>query len=150
MKTIAIALAFSCFCAAALAADKTAKVSAPDAVGPLAFAGAEIKSALKIAGWQIAATGPAAFDVILEAPDGDKKLAGKPESFEIAVSQDAGTTKVTIRGTDVRGVMYGGLDVAEQIRMNGPMSIKTKSEIALSGHPGDEVQSAAEGQRLYV
>jgi hypothetical protein len=35
---------------------------------------------------------------------------------------------VRIRAADVRGAMYGGLDVAEQIRMGGPQSVKAKSE----------------------
>ena len=127
-ENVSIALALSCCCTTTFAAEKTARVSAPDASGPLAFAAGEIKSALKTAGWDITPSGPAAFDIILEAPSGADKLDGKPESFKIDVAEDAGITKVRIRGADVRGAMYGGLDVAEQIRMNGPLSIKAKSE----------------------
>jgi hypothetical protein len=131
MKTLLIALVLSCFCATAFAAEKTASVSAPAASGPLAFAGGEIRSALKIAGWDVVRDGSAAFDVVLEAPIAADKIEGKPESFKIDVFvRDSGAMKmkVRIRGADVRGAMYGGLDVAERIRMNGPLSIKTKSE----------------------
>jgi len=127
MKTILIALALSCSCATTFAAEKTARVSVPDTSGPLAFAAGEIKAALTTAGWDVATEGSAAFDIILESANGPGKIEGKPESFKIDVSQDAGTTTVRIRGADVRGAMYGGLDVAEQIRMNGPLSIKAKS-----------------------
>jgi hypothetical protein len=128
MKVILTALALSCSCATVFAAEKTASVSSAATVGPLAFATAEIKSALKSAGWNLAEPGSAGFDIILKASEGDDKLNGQPESFAINVSQSAGTTKARILGADVRGAMYGGLDVAEQIRMNGPLSIKTKSE----------------------
>jgi hypothetical protein len=128
MRSIVIALALSCICAAAIAADKTARVSAPDAPGPLAFAAGEIKSALKSAGWEVTQGDSAAFDIILEAPGGADRVEGKPESFNIDVSQDSATTTVRIRGADSRGTMYGGLDVAEQIRMNGPFLLKTKNE----------------------
>ena len=47
MKTTLIALALSCVCMAALADGRTAKVSAPGTLGPLAFAAGEIESALK-------------------------------------------------------------------------------------------------------
>jgi hypothetical protein len=128
MKTILIALALTCFCTTVFAAEKTAKVSAPTATGPLAFAAEEINSALKAAGWNVAPGGSAALGIVLETPDGAGRIDGKPESFAIDVSTEAGTTKVRIRGADVRGAMYGGLDVAEQMRLKGPLSIKTKTE----------------------
>lgn len=71
---------------------------------PILFAADEIRSALS-------STGASIGQVILEAPTGK----GKAESFRISVTR----TGVTITGADTRGVMYGGLDVAEQIRLGG-------------------------------
>ena len=136
MKTILIVLALSCVCATTFADEKTAKVSAPSTLGPLAFAAGEIESALKTAAWDVVQKGPAVFNVTLEAPSGPDKVAGKPESFKIDIFfRDSGgmKMKVWVRGADVRGVMYGGLDVAEQIRMHGPFSIKQKTESPLLG-----------------
>ncbi|MGA7698205.1 MAG: hypothetical protein WCB27_01240 [Thermoguttaceae bacterium] len=126
MKTIAIVLALSCVGAAAFAAEKTARVSAPAVPGPLAFAAGEIRSALKSGGWNVAETGHAAIEITLEEPSGAGKIDAKPESFKIDVVEAAGRTTVRIRGADLRGAMYGGLDVAEQIRLYG--SVKAKSE----------------------
>ena len=103
MRTILIALALSCLCTATFASDKTARISAPDTPGPVAFAASEIKSSLKSAGWDVTQSDSAAFDITLEAPKGAGKIEGRPESFKIVVSQDAGTTRVRIRGADVRG-----------------------------------------------
>jgi hypothetical protein len=128
MKTTLIALVLSCVCTAAFADGKTARVSAPGDVGPLAFAAAEIEAALKTAGWNVSKADSAACEITLDAPSGAGKLQGKPESFEVVVSTDSDATKVRIRGADVRGAMYGGLDVAEQIRMHGPAAIKSRSE----------------------
>jgi len=129
MKTIAVALALSCLGAAAFAAEKTARVSAPDTPGPLAFAAGEIKAALTNGGWNVTETRPAAIDITLEEPSGAGKIDAKPEkpdSFKIDVSEAAGRMTVRIRGADLRGAMYGGLDVAEQIRLYG--SVKAKRE----------------------
>jgi hypothetical protein len=133
MRTVVIALISSCLCSPAFADEKTASVSTAGTEGPLAFAAGEIESALKIAGFAIVRDGSPAFEITLVSPKGANKLNEKPESFRIDVAQDAGTTKVRIHGADVRGVMYGGLDTAERIRMNGLLSIKSKSETPFLG-----------------
>jgi hypothetical protein len=129
VKSILIVLSFLCVCTAVLAGENTASISAPVKEGPLKFAANEIESELKGAGWATASNGAAVLEITIEAPSGAEKPAGKPESFKIDVARDAGSTQVRVSGADVRGVMYGGLDVAEQIRMNGPLSLKSKAEV---------------------
>ncbi len=128
MRTLLIAVSLSCLCTAAFAEGKTAKISAPHEPGPLAFAAKEIESALQNAGWEIAAGGTADLDIAIEPPAGVQNVMPIPESFSISVSQNSGRTRVKITGADVRGVMYGGLDLAEQIRFRGPLALKSKSE----------------------
>lgn len=127
MKTILIVLSLSCVCTAAFADGNTARIFAPGEPAPPAFAADEIRSALKGDGWEIVPSGDAALEITIESPGGAEKPAGKPESFKIEVLRNAGKTKVTISGGDARGVMYGGLEAAEQIRMNGPLSLRSKS-----------------------
>ena len=87
MRTLLLVLALSCSCTAAFAAERTANISAPHAPGPLAFAAGEIESELKRAGWNVAETGPAALNILLEAPTGAGKLEAMSESFKIDVSR---------------------------------------------------------------
>ena len=89
-----------------------------------------------------------AFEVILREPSGDGKLDAKPESFKIDVSEANGTTTVRIRGADVRGAMYGGLDVAEQIRLNS--TVKAKSESPYLPVRAMKFNPPLKGQCLHV
>jgi len=86
-------------------------VSAPEEMPPLQFAAQQIRSAL--------AGTPGSGRIVIDRPSG----AGKPESFRVIVT---GTT-VRVIGSDARGAMYGGLDVAEQIRLRGPSAVKPSS-----------------------
>jgi hypothetical protein len=136
MKAPLVALVLWCVCTMTFADEKTASISAPGKGGPMAFAAGEIKSALRSAGWEIVPRGPAVLKIMLEAPKGANGNEGRPESFRIDIFfRDSGgmELKVWVRGSDVRGVMYGGLDVAEQIRMHGPLKIKAKSETPFLG-----------------
>ncbi len=128
MRTFLIVLSLSCFCTAALAVEKTAKVSAPNEPAPIKFAAGEIEAALKDAAWNTAPDDAPALDITITIPEGGQDKAAKPESFKINVTKDVDRTRVNITGGDIRGVMYGGLDVAEQIRMFGPAAIRPKSE----------------------
>ncbi|MCC6127350.1 MAG: hypothetical protein IT426_20505 [Pirellulales bacterium] len=128
LKNLTIAFVLPCLCAAASAAEKTARVSAPTEIAPLRFAAKEIENALRSAGWSIAPNGEAALEISIKAPSGAEKTALKPESFQIEVAKNDRGAQAKITGGDVRGAMYGGLDAAERIRMKGPLALKPKSE----------------------
>jgi hypothetical protein len=125
MRTVLLVTLLSLVGIVAAVEGKTAKITAPKEPGPIAFAAKEIEAAFKSIGWPIVENGDAAIDITLVPPTGEQTAATKPESFEIAVSPTDG--KVTVTGSDVRGVMYGGLDVAEQVRMNEFSVIKPKT-----------------------
>jgi len=101
------------------AVDGTACVVVESRAAPIVFAGDELRAALQQAGWNLSdspsgsAVDGAAVTVILADPDGK----GAPESFDISTSPAGKSTMVRVRGKDTRGVMYGGLDVAEQIAL---------------------------------
>ncbi|MCC7086826.1 MAG: hypothetical protein IT427_17650 [Pirellulales bacterium] len=93
------------------AASVTVECKAP----PILFAAEEIRTALKQAHWTVGeGKSQARVAIKLQEPDG----RGDEESFEILTDNTGGVVNVHIRGKDVRGVMYGGLDVAEQIAMS--------------------------------
>jgi len=137
MKTIVIALALSGVCTTTFADGKTAKVFAPGADGPLAFAAGEIKSALRSAGWDITPDGPAVFNVILEAPRGRRQDCGKT-----GILQDrhllSGFRRHENESLDSRRRRASASCTAawtwpNKFRMHGPFSIKPKTELPLLG-----------------
>ena len=93
---------------------------------PVQFAASEIISALKQVGWTVSSEPSAeGLTFTLTEPDGK----GSPESFAVTVARDK--RSVTVRGADVRGVMYGGLDVAEQIALGrNPASLEPRQQSA--------------------
>jgi hypothetical protein len=126
MRTLLTAIFLSCLCTTALAAGKNALVTVPN-LPPFEFVAKEIESALKAAGWNTASNGKRDMEITIEGSNAAETVA-KRESFKIDISQKSGFTQVKVTGGDIRGAMYGGLDVAEQIRLHGPAAIKPKSE----------------------
>lgn len=123
MRSSLLAASPLCIPATARAID-TASVTTESNAPPVRFAAEEVRCALKQAGWTMG-NGESRSNLVVEllGPDG----RGEAESFEITTSTLDGTTTVQVRGKDTRGVMYGGLDVAEQIAMaQGPVEIRPR------------------------
>jgi hypothetical protein len=96
------------------AAPVSVHVAAP--TGPARFAAAEIEAALAARGDQVRRE-PAGGDetiVRLVETDGMNR-----EGFELVIEGPPGRPHVTVRGGGPGGVMYGGLELAEQIRLHG-------------------------------
>ena len=111
--------------------DRVAEVRYEASCPPAAFAAEEIGCALRGAGWDAVAvlplgeTGPAgapraALRIVLEARGAPGDLG--PQGYR--VERSAGTIRVV--GSDPAGAMYGGLDVAETIRLQGPDAVTTR------------------------
>lgn len=49
---------------------------------------------------------------------------GAPESFRIRVTGDGAAREIRIEGADPAGTMYGALEVAETIRLDGPAAVR--------------------------
>ena len=76
-----------------------------DQIPQVSFAAAKVSDALKDAGIE---------DVVVRfqiKPD-----SGQPESFAI---KRPDSSRIVITGTDAAGAMYGGLEVAEELRIGG-------------------------------
>jgi dienelactone hydrolase len=122
---ISAALAVTCRATAAFADEtRSVCVAVDSSAAPVVFAGDEIRLAVQEAGWPLSSDPSAsAVAIVLAEPDG----TGAPESFDVSVSKDSQRVAVRIRGKDARGVMYGGLDVAEQIALGqDPTAIATR------------------------
>jgi hypothetical protein len=55
----------------------------------------------------------------LDVPDGHQDPDMKPEGYKIIVTRDGRHSLFTVYSTDAGGAMYGGLELAEQIRTRG-------------------------------
>lgn len=91
---------------------------------PAAFAAAEITDALEARGIDVLPPDaqPARRRIVLTlAPD---TTTLPPEGFQIRVAREADDTTVRVLGGDEAGVLYGGLEVAELIRIGGPERIR--------------------------
>lgn len=93
------------------------------ASGPARFAAAEIEAALKARGDTVhrgtlkqIAEGAASIALV---EGGDLK----PEAFDLQAERQGGRRYFTVRGGGAGGVMYGGLELAEQIRLEGLESV---------------------------
>lgn len=107
--TAAVAAVFAPAGPAASAADVEHDARVPQ----LAFAARELEAAMKEAGRD-------GLHVALTVrPD-----AASPEAFEI---RPAGPDRVEVIGTDATGAMYGGLDVADGIRLGLPIAAKKRA-----------------------
>lgn len=91
----------------------------PAAAGPGEFASEEIRR-------EAAARGMTVISAEAEAPADAIRITltvGAPaakavaQSYGIRVQNEPGQRNITVRGADASGVMYGGLDVAEAIRV---------------------------------
>jgi len=86
--------------------------------GPARFAADEIEAALKLAGEQVSrgkpmTRGEGSHISLVEG-------AGlKNEAFDLQIERQGAVHDITIRGGGPGGVMYGGLELAEQIRLGG-------------------------------
>ncbi len=100
-------------------ADEVALACDPDCA-PAAFAAGRVKEALEEIGHSVrtgagAPSGPSVEIAVGNLPRG-------PESFEIRRTG----TSIRVLGADPAGAMYGGLDLAEQIRMTGALGKVTE------------------------
>lgn len=91
-------------------------VEAPS--GPARFAADEIEAALQARGDEVRrgvlkAVGEGAYIALVEGAD------LKTEAFDLQVEQKGGVRLITVRGGGPGGVLYGGLELAEQIRLQG-------------------------------
>ena len=108
-----------------LAAQTVDLVIAKGSPPPVKFGAEEIRHALERKGEKVLVTarpsGAAAHvfigqrgDAILPNPEKDRsKVPDKPESYSISRT---GEEEIVVEGSDATGVMYGALDLAEQIR----------------------------------
>lgn len=101
--------------------DLTVEPSCPQAM----FAATEIQQALAVRGLDAAIseggqTG-AVKTILLAVASPDDPDVGElqPEGFAIRVARDAARETYTIVGSDPGGLLYGGLELAEQIRIGG-------------------------------
>ncbi len=91
----------------------------PAAAGPGKFAADEIRREAAARGHAVVGPGAAApADVIgIALSIAPPAAQSAPQSYGIRVQQAQGRRTITVRGTDATGVMYGGLDLAEAIRL---------------------------------
>ena len=87
-------------------------VNEPATGGPGKFAAEEIRRAATAKGMTLGEDAHATRITLTVETDG--KAAA--ESYGIRVRNDGGRRIITVRGTDISGAMYGGLDIAEAIR----------------------------------
>lgn len=105
------------FCTVTLrAADVRLNLESPSE--PAQFAVTEIEAALKARGIEVArgalkAVSEGAYLSLVEAGD------LKAEAFDLQVETRGAARLITVRGGGPGGVMYGGLELAEQIRLHG-------------------------------
>lgn len=101
--------------------------------GPIAFAAGEIRRTLDAAGVAVAApaaAGPTAADVPVEiilTVQGDRPgqpaAAGlQPGGFAIRRTQAGGRIRIWTIGYDAAATMYGGLELAEDVRIGTPLT----------------------------
>lgn len=91
--------------------------------GPANFAADEIEAALKQAGEQVS-RGPLPArneGVYIHLVEG---AALKNEGFALQVERQGAARSIAIRGGGPGGVMYGGLELAEQIRLGGLAAVQ--------------------------
>jgi hypothetical protein len=77
------------------------------------FAAAEIRREAEVNGW-IVGEGADSMHVSITVIK-DEKAA--PQSYRIRVKRENGRRMITVQGADEAGAMYGGLDIAEAIRL---------------------------------
>ena len=85
----------------------------PATGGPGKFAAEEIRRAATAKGMTLGEDAHATRITLAVETEG--KAAA--ESYRIRVRNDGGRRIITVRGTDTSGAMYGGLDIAEAIRL---------------------------------
>lgn len=101
--------------------DLTVGPSCPQAM----FAATEIQQALAARGLDTAISesdrtgAPQSISLAVAAPDDPDIGELQPEGFAIRVARDAVRGTYTIVGCDPGGLLYGGLELAEQIRIGG-------------------------------
>jgi len=91
--------------------------------GPAQFAADEIEAALKVRGAEVKrgamkAMGEGTYISLVEQP------GLKAEGFDLQVEQSGRAQLIAVLGSDPGGVMYGGLELAEQIRLGGLESVQ--------------------------
>jgi hypothetical protein len=102
---------------AAAKPSRTASITAPTA--PAAKFGAEqISSALRDRGYQLVSSDNASVRVVFE-----RVATVKVEGFDLRVMGETDRRVFTIASSDAAGAMYGGLELAEQIRISGVQAV---------------------------
>lgn len=91
----------------------TASVEYDAKIPQLAFAAQELEGALKESGLED-------LEIMLSV----KPDESKPEAFEI---EKAGSTGIRVTGSDANGAMYGGLEVAEYLKLGLPIKNITRT-----------------------
>ncbi len=116
MKTTLIQLVCALLCAASVsvfAAPTLTLTLDPAAAGPGKFAAEEIRREALAKGLTIGdSTAATHINLAIEAT-----TKAAPQSYSIRVQTVQGRRTITVRGADATGVMYGGLDLAEAIRL---------------------------------
>lgn len=102
-------------------AQKSLSVFFPDDSPQVRFGVQELKKELVKSKVQVQTAGKQSADIcfVIASGSGDLNKAGfqlKPEGFNI---QKNNAGKITVMGADEAGLMYGGLELAEQIRLSG-------------------------------
>ena len=95
----------------ALAGPASAAVDFARDGGPVEFGAAELDAALRLRS--------SPTRVVLVVAGG-----GAPESFRVRVRGDGAAREVRIEGADAAGAMYGAMEVAETIRLDGPAAVQ--------------------------
>ncbi len=113
-----------CLLGPALAAEKV--VLTFDSHEPrIAFGAAEVAKALKARAANVVRSEPKdgahrdSPQIALTTKDAAQDTRLKPEGFSIHVDNRAQHPRITVRGADTAGAMYGGLELAEMIRIGG-------------------------------
>ncbi len=131
MMIIRLAFLVLLFAAPAVAANLDL-VNDPVTGGPGKFAADEIRREAAAKGMALS-NDANATRITIKVEKGDKAAA---QSYSIRVNNDNNRRVITVRGADEAGAMYGGLDIAEAIRLGTLDSLKdsdNKPHIARRG-----------------
>jgi hypothetical protein len=107
--------------ALALAQSGTVSLSYDLQSAPMRFAASEIRSALaakRVTVIEAVDSGTATRIVLRVAAD----AARVPQSYSIRTQSAGGATTHTVTAADAAGAMYGGLDIAEALRIGAPVA----------------------------
>lgn len=129
MRNTLSQLARACLCALSLsvfaAPSLTLTILSPE-TGPVKFAADEIRREAAARSLPVSATGANAptdaIGITLRVNPSDGKAIA--QSYSIRVQQLQGRRTITVSGSDSVGAMYGGLDVAEAIRIGTIATLK--------------------------